>query len=111
MNGRRKGVRGRDIPNARAHGGLPGSQHESCALAAPISESLKHRWQFVDTEPERLQAERKLDGWLVKPTDGIFARFNRRISIPISRELIRFPITPNMVSLFTLGVSFLSGLD
>jgi phosphatidylglycerophosphate synthase len=68
------------------------------------------RWQFVCTEPERMQAERKLDGWLIKPTDGIFARFNRRISIPISRQLIRLPITPNMVSLFTLGVSFLSGL-
>jgi phosphatidylglycerophosphate synthase len=68
------------------------------------------RWQLVRTEPERLRAERKLDAWLVKPTDGIFARFNRRISIPISRQLIRFPITPNMVSLFTLGVSFLSGL-
>jgi len=68
------------------------------------------RWQVVRSETERLQAERKLDGWLVKPTDGIFARFNRRLSIPISRQLIRFPITPNMVSLFTLGVSFLSGL-
>lgn len=68
------------------------------------------RWQLVRSEPERLQAERKLDAWLVKPTDGIFARFNRRISVPISRQLIRFPITPNMVSLFTLGVSFLSGL-
>jgi CDP-L-myo-inositol myo-inositolphosphotransferase len=45
----------------------------------------------------------------VKATDGIFARFNRRISIPISRRLVRFPITPNMVSLFTLGVSFLAG--
>jgi phosphatidylglycerophosphate synthase len=34
---------------------------------------------------------------------------NRRISIPISRRIIPFPITPNMVSLFTLGVSFAAG--
>jgi phosphatidylglycerophosphate synthase len=68
------------------------------------------RWQRIRTEQERLAAERKLDRWLVKPTDGNFARFNRRISIPISRQLIRLPITPNMVSLFTLGVSFLAGL-
>jgi phosphatidylglycerophosphate synthase len=67
-------------------------------------------WQRVGTNRDRLAAERKLDSWLVKPTDGIFARFNRRISIPISRQLIRFPITPNMVSLFTLGVSLLSGI-
>jgi len=44
------------------------------------------------------------------PTDGIFARTNRRVSIPISRQIIRFPITPNMVSLFTLAVSFAAGV-
>jgi phosphatidylglycerophosphate synthase len=68
------------------------------------------KWQRILTPQDRLLAERKLDAWLVKPTDGIFARMNRRVSIPISRQIIRFPITPNMVSLFTLGVSFLSGL-
>lgn len=67
-------------------------------------------WQAVGAPPDRLIAERKLDGWLVKPTDGLFARTNRRISIPISRQLIKFPITPNMVTLFTLGVSFLAGV-
>jgi hypothetical protein len=34
---------------------------------------------------------------------------NRKVSIPISRQLIKYPITPNMVSLFTLGVSVLAG--
>jgi len=65
-------------------------------------------WQKVLTEEDRLAAERKLDRWLVKPTDGIFARMNRRISVPISRKLIEFPITPNMVSIFTLGVGIVS---
>ena len=69
-----------------------------------------NKWQHVLTLQDRLEAERKLNRWLVKPTDGIFARMNRRVSVPISRELIRFPITPNMVSLFTLGVSFVSGV-
>jgi phosphatidylglycerophosphate synthase len=68
------------------------------------------KWQRVLTPQDRLLAEQKLDRWLVKPTDGIFARLNRRVSIPISRQLIKFPITPNMVSLFTLGVSFTAGL-
>ena len=67
------------------------------------------QWQRVLTPQDRRAAEQKLDRWLVKPTDGIFARMNRRVSIPISRELIKFSITPNMVSLFTLGVSFLAG--
>ena len=73
----------------------------------PVQEAL---WQHVATAEDRVCAERKLDRWLVKPTDGIFARTNRRISIPISRQLIKFPITPNMVSLITLGFSFASGV-
>jgi phosphatidylglycerophosphate synthase len=71
----------------------------------PVEEDL---WQQVNTEQDRQSAERTLDRWLVKPTDGIYARLNRKISIPISRQLIRFPITPNMVSIFTLGVGIAS---
>jgi phosphatidylglycerophosphate synthase len=70
----------------------------------------EENWQRILTPQQRLSAEHKLDRWLVKPTDGIFARMNRRVSVPISRQLIRFPITPNMVSLFTLVVSFISGV-
>ena len=62
-------------------------------------------WQVI-AQPEDVQeAERKLDRWLVKPTDGIFARMNRSVSIPISRRLLKYPITPNMISLFTLALS------
>jgi phosphatidylglycerophosphate synthase/uncharacterized membrane protein YbhN (UPF0104 family) len=73
-------------------------------------EVTSDQWQRVSSPENRLLAEQKLNRWLVKATDGVFARMNRRVSIPISRQLIKFPITPNMVSLFTLGVSFLAGL-
>jgi phosphatidylglycerophosphate synthase len=73
----------------------------------PVADDL---WQHVDTEEDRQSAEQKLDRWLVKPTDGIFARLNRRISIPISRQFIKFPVTANMVTFFTLGVGFASGV-
>lgn len=76
-------------------------------VSVPVPEDL---WQCVDSPEDRLSAERKLDRWLVKPTDGIYARLNRRISIPISRQLIRLPITANMVTLFTLGVGLVSGI-
>jgi phosphatidylglycerophosphate synthase len=76
-------------------------------VCMPVSENL---WQCVNTREDCRSAERKLDRWLVKPTDGIYARLNRRISIPISRQLIKFPITANMVSLFTLGVGFASAI-
>src|SRR5262249_40894718 len=67
-------------------------------------------WQRVVTEEDRQSAERKLDRWLVKPTDGIYARLNRRISVPISRQLIKLPVTANMVTIFTLGVGIASGV-
>jgi phosphatidylglycerophosphate synthase len=80
-------------------------------MDAVVCESVAaDQWQLVSTPEDRLLAEQKLDRWLVKPTDGVFARMNRKVSIPISRQLIKFPITPNMVSVFTLGVSFLAGL-
>jgi phosphatidylglycerophosphate synthase/choline kinase len=66
------------------------------------------QWQRVNTPEDCEAAEQKLDRWLVKPTDGMYARLNRKISIPVSRQLIKFPITPNMVSIFTLGVGFAS---
>lgn len=81
-----------------------------------LNDSVKYEpvrdgfWQRVRSPEDCLAAERKLDQWLVKPTDGIFARMNRRISVPISRQIIKFPITPNIVSLFTLGVGFAAGL-
>ena len=80
------------------------------AAESVVCESVpSDQWQRVSSEEDRLLAEQKLDQWLFKSTDGVFARMNRKVSIPISRQLIKFPITPNMVSLFTLGVSFSAG--
>jgi phosphatidylglycerophosphate synthase len=76
-------------------------------VCVPVGENL---WQRVNSPEDRRPAEQKLDRWLVKPTDGIYARLNRRISIPISRQLIKFPITANMVSIFTLVVGFASAV-
>lgn len=75
-----------------------------------VKEVAAESWHRVVGPEDIREAERKLDGWLVKSTDGVFARMNRRVSIPISHQLIRFPITPNMVTLFTLAVSVASGL-
>jgi len=66
-------------------------------------------WQSITCAEDCLAAERKLDRWLIKSTDGVFARMNRRVSIPISRQLIKTRITPNMVSLFTLALSLVAG--
>jgi phosphatidylglycerophosphate synthase len=96
--------------------GVPTEARNLTELHAPVaaaqsivSENVSEEmWQRVRTENDRRPAERKLDRWLVKPTDGIYARLNRRISIPFSRLLIKLPITANMVSIFTLGVGIAS---
>ena len=85
------------------HAGIIATQSVECRA---IDSRL---WQSVQTPEDRLAAERKLDRWLIKPTDGIFARMNRRVSVPISRVLARFPITPNMVSIITLAVGIIAG--
>jgi phosphatidylglycerophosphate synthase len=74
-------------------------------VSTPVAED---QWQRVNNPEDCEAAERKLDRWLVKPTDGFYARLNRRVSIPISRQLIKLPITANMVSIFTLGVGITS---
>ena len=86
--------------------------HAAVARSEAVTKASVERnlWHRISTTTDDAEAERKLDQWLVKPTDGLFARMNRMVSIPISRQLIRFPITPNMVSLFVLGVSFSSGV-
>jgi len=99
------------IHNPTTAGSLEDIEHWMTKTHAVKSEAVAdEQWQRVVNEQQRVLAERKLDGWLVKPTDGIYARMNRRISIPISRRIIPFPITPNMVSVFTLGVSFAAGV-
>jgi len=74
-----------------------------------VEEVEEDSWEAINRQEDCIRAEQKLDRWLTKPTDGIFARMNRRVSIPISRQLIKYPITPNMVSLFTLGLSLVAG--
>ncbi len=80
-------------------------RHSHPVVSIKVSDLL---WQRVRSEKDRRIAERKLDRWLVKSTDGMYARLNRRISVPISRQLIKFPISANMVSIFTLAVGIVS---
>ncbi len=57
---------------------------------------------------DRRQAQRfhrLVEGSITKPTDAVFARWNRRVSIPLSRLLVQLPISPNMVTYLALLVS------
>jgi CDP-L-myo-inositol myo-inositolphosphotransferase len=64
-------------------------------------------WQDIDTKEDIKRAERTLSKSLAKATDGLVSRhLNRRLSIPLSRLLVRTPVTPNQITVF----SFLLGL-
>jgi phosphatidylglycerophosphate synthase len=54
-------------------------------------------------------AERTLRRSIYKDTDAKVARFNRRISLPISIALIRTPLTANQLSVLLVVVGFYSG--
>ena len=67
------------IHNPTAAGSLEDIEHWMTKTHAVESEAVAdEQWQRVLNEQQRVLAERKLDSWLVKPTDGIFARANRR---------------------------------
>lgn len=55
------------------------------------------------------QGERTLRRSSYKDTDAKVARFNRRMSLPISVALIRTPLTANQLSVILVAVGFYSG--
>lgn len=51
------------------------------------------------------EIERAMLKSMIKPTDGFFARyFDRRISLFFSRFLVRTPVTPNLITFFTMVI-------
>lgn len=68
-------------------------------------------WQDVDTKPAFKIAERKLLRACIKPTDGAISRtINRRISLPITRLLMKTGLSANSVTGLVTLVGVLSGV-
>ena len=55
-------------------------------------------------------ATRKLFRSIYKPTDNLYARLNRRLSLPLTRLLLPTATTANLMTLLTLGVGVAAGL-
>lgn len=69
-------------------------------------------WIDVDDPGSLLKAERALlERLRSKPNDGPVSRYlNRPLSVRISRRLVKTPITPNQISLFSFVLSLLAAL-
>jgi phosphatidylglycerophosphate synthase len=64
----------------------------------------------VATADDRIAAERKIREAVFKPTDDLLARFNRRISLPISIALIRTTrMSANVMSVIVIALGVYAG--
>lgn len=70
----------------------------------------RYGWHTLTAAADASAATRKILLGTIKPTDGIYARTNRRVSMAISRVLLPTPITPNQVTIATLVCSALAGV-
>jgi phosphatidylglycerophosphate synthase len=104
-------LRASDAADAAA---LSGALHERLAARGPLpsGEDVSHargRLVLRTLEPvDVAAAEQTIRRASYKPTDNKVARFNRRMSLPISIALIRTPLTANQLSVALVAVGFYS---
>ncbi|MDT8436195.1 MAG: NTP transferase domain-containing protein [Gemmatimonadota bacterium] len=78
---------------------------------ARVVDSEGAMWEDVDTPADAERVERRLLDGLRKPQDGPVARWiNRPISTRISRRLVDWPVTPNQISVGTLGIALVAAV-
>jgi len=69
-----------------------------------------HDWIRVRDGASLRKAEQALMRSLRKPEDGVVARFNRYVSLALSRPLLDTPVSPNSISVLALLVGVLCGV-
>lgn len=89
--------------------GTPGGLPESLFSEAPADRLVARARSWYDLlDPEgRRRAEADLLRSLTKDSDGYLARWDRRISIALSRALMPTAATPNMITALSLLVGLL----
>jgi phosphatidylglycerophosphate synthase len=70
----------------------------------------RYTWHRVHDVADAREATSKILFSTFKPTDGVYAKTNRRVSLRISRVLLTTPVTPNQVTLFGLLCSGFAGV-
>lgn len=64
-------------------------------------------WERILSPEDASRAQERLYRSLPRESDGYLARFDRRLSIAISKRLLRFPLTPNHITMLGLGTGLL----
>ncbi|MDD5629601.1 MAG: CDP-alcohol phosphatidyltransferase family protein [Elusimicrobia bacterium] len=77
------------------------------AAAGRDFEAGEEDWLSLQDADAVPRAERALFASLVKDTDGFLARFDRRMSVSLSRLLLRTPATPNAITAASLALGLL----
>jgi phosphatidylglycerophosphate synthase len=74
-----------------------------------VAESLAPSGRFVIASPAGVKtAEKWLLQSLVKANEGFMSRhFERRVSLALTRRLVRTPVTPNMITVFSVAIGLL----
>ncbi len=89
-------------------GGIRILANRNRALALDIGDAF---WIDVDDEVAYKKAENYLLGKLNKNSDGPVAKYlNRPISRLITRYLVKLPVTPNQVTIFSFLVAVFAGI-
>jgi phosphatidylglycerophosphate synthase len=77
------------------------------ALSSPRAESSDGAFFDAHRPADAAAAAAALYARMAKPNDGYLARFDRRLSVAITRLLLPFPISPNQVTAASLLLGFL----
>jgi phosphatidylglycerophosphate synthase len=85
-------------------------RHRARAVSLPSGEDVSNGHAKlalrIVTRSDLAQAEATIRRASYKDTDNTLARFNRRMSLPISIALIRTPLTANQLSMLLVGLGF-----
>ena len=112
LGGARRALNGRTVavyePRAASFGGGTASPSEVHRRALASAAAASDAGAFLDalTPADRSASASELYSRMAKPNDGYLARFDRRLSVSITRLMLPFPISPNQVT----GASLLIGL-
>jgi len=106
LQGRTAALWTRDA-GALGAGSAPPSAVLARALAAPAPELSAGAFLDAATPADAARTAQVLYSRLAKNNDGYLARFDRRLSLALTRLMLPFPITPNQVTAASLALGLL----